>query len=307
MNKSQKSGTQDCLPQQQNDIQTSLSTERRPERQNLAAELRLAAEGLTWSRKPELGVCETMAGVIAAEGFYDMADLADASANGRTQLVKRVAGGQAGRARILREILDPRQLAAEIETKKTPSFEEIGIFAAIKSRKRLSGLAEILIPNQEAANLLEELRNGKRALAPFAPFLLPKLNEAPRVAQDPDCKRACENEKLRQQRNGVQTLFMNSQQLTLPYLRYIIAGEVAGAWEASGGMGAMLSHLVHLQKVAMTQNVGTSFRFERARSAKWSQLTRNRGGPEAIKTDLRTLNRERLARCVIDQLTEFAE
>ena len=57
----------------------------------------------------------------------------------------------------------------------------------------------------------------------------------------------------------------------------------------------------------MAQNAETSFRFERAQSAKWSQLARNRGDPEAIKTDLRTLNRERLAQCAGDQLAEFAD
>ena len=237
-----------------------------------------------------------------------MADLADASANERTQLFKRLAETKSGRARILRKILDSKQLATEIETKKAPAYKEIDIFAAIKNRKHLSGLADILIPNQEAANLFsEELRNGKRALPPYTPFLPPKLNEAPWVAQDPDYKRACENEKLRQQRNGVKTLFMNSPQLSLAYLRYIIAGEVAGAWDAFGGMGAMLSHLAHLHKLSVTQNMETSFRFERAQSTKWSQLARNRGDPEVIKSELRTLNRESLAQCASDQLAEFTE
>ena len=304
MQKSQKSSTDDFLPQQQNELQTSIWTDRRPEYQNLADELSLAADSLAWSRRPELKECEAMAELVAAEGYYDMADLADASANERAQLFKRLAEGKSGRARALRKILDSKQLATEMET----AYKEIDVSAAIKNRKHLSGLADILIPNQEAANLFsEELRNGKRALPPYTPFLLPKLNEAPWVAQDPDYKRARENEKLRQQRNGVKTLFMNSSQLSLAYLRYIVAGEVAGAWDAFGGMGAMLSHLAHLHKLSATQNMETSFRFERAQSAKWSQLARNRGGPEAIKADLRILYRESLAQCASDQLAEFNE
>ena len=129
----------------------------------------------------------------------------------------------------------------------------------------------------------------------------------PRSSMDPDYKRACENGKTRQQRNGVQTRFANCPQLALSYLRYIIAGEAAGAWKAFGGMGAMLSHLAHLQKVAMTQNAETSFRFERAQSAKSSQLARNRGGPTAFKNDLRIFNRESLAQCASDQLAESTE
>ena len=57
----------------------------------------------------------------------------------------------------------------------------------------------------------------------------------------------------------------------------------------------------------MTQNVETSFRFERAQRTKWSQLARNRGAPEVIKNELRTLNRESLAQCASDQLAEFNE
>ena len=72
-------------------------------------------------------------------------------------------------------------------------------------------------------------------------------------------------------------------------------------------MGAMLSHLAHLHKLSVTQNMETSFRFERAQSAKWSQLARNRGDPEVIKNELRTLNRESLAQCASDQLAEFTE
>ena len=143
MHNSQKSATDDFLPQPQDEIQTSLSTERRPEHQNLADELCLAAGGLAWSRKPELKECEATADAIVAEGYYNAADLADTSANEHTQLFKRLAEGEAGRARGLREILDSKQLATEIETKKTAAFEEIDISAATKSRKRLSFLAAI--------------------------------------------------------------------------------------------------------------------------------------------------------------------
>ena len=49
-----------------------------------------------------------MAEVIVAEGFYDVADLADTSADERTQFLKRLAGGEAGRARILRKTPDSK-------------------------------------------------------------------------------------------------------------------------------------------------------------------------------------------------------
>ena len=116
--KSQVSQGGDFLPQQNDVLPSASTTARRSERQSPAGELGLAAETLTWSRKPEIKEYDAMAEVIAAEGFYDMADLADASAAERTQLAKRLAETKAGRARILRKISDWKQLAAEIETRR---------------------------------------------------------------------------------------------------------------------------------------------------------------------------------------------
>ena len=128
-----------------------------------------------------------------------MTDLIDTSARERTQLFKRLTEGKTGSTRILRKISNSRRLVTEIESKKTPAFKEIDIFAAIKSRKSsLAGLADILIPNQAAVHLFSEaIRDSKRTLSPYTPFLRPKLTEAPWVIQDPDYTRACENGKAR--------------------------------------------------------------------------------------------------------------
>ena len=49
--------------------------------------------------------------------------------------------------------------------------------------------------------------------------------------------------KSRQRRNAAETAFLNTGQLSLAYLRYIIVGELAGAWAEFGGMGALLTNL----------------------------------------------------------------
>ena len=103
-----------------------------------------------------------MADVIVAEGFYDVADLADTSDNERTQLFKRLADGKAGRARALRKILDSKKLATEIGAKKTPAYKEIDISAAIKSRKHPSGLAEILILTRQRTSAPKSATENER-------------------------------------------------------------------------------------------------------------------------------------------------
>ena len=86
MGKTQKSRTEDFLSQR-NDAQPGVSpTMKRPEHMNLADELARKAECITWPRAPDLSEFESRTELIVAEGYYDMADLVDASANERTQL-----------------------------------------------------------------------------------------------------------------------------------------------------------------------------------------------------------------------------
>ena len=84
-------------------------------------------------------------------------------------------------------------------------------------------MGELLRPRQEVVNLFPEaLREGSKAVPPYTPFLAPKLRGAPWTLQDPDHKRAVEAEKSRQKRNAAKTSFLNTGQLALAYLRYII-------------------------------------------------------------------------------------
>ena len=87
------------------------------------------------------------------------------------------------------------------------------------------------------------LHEGSKAEPPYTAFLQPKLNGAPSAPEDTGYKRAAEQERARRKRNAARTPFPNTGQLAQHYLRYIISGEVAGAWQKLGGMGAPLTHL----------------------------------------------------------------
>ena len=94
-------------------------------------------------------------------------------------------------------------------------------------------------PRQEAASVFPALlHEGTKAEPPYTAFPQPKLNGAPQAPQNAGRKRANEQAKARQERNAVRIPFLNSAQPPLRYLRYIIAAEVAGAWQRLGGMGA---------------------------------------------------------------------
>ena len=80
----------------------------------------------------------------------------------------------------------------------------------------------------------EVLRKGSKAYLPYAPFLPPKLADAPRAPQDPVRKSG---------RGGAQmpTSLSNTGQLGLRDSGYTIAGENAGARNNLGILGAMLT------------------------------------------------------------------
>ena len=64
----------------------------------------------------------------------------------------------------------------------------------------------------------------------------PQLDEAPWAPRAAAHKRAAEQGKAQRKRDAVCTPFLNTGQLALHYLRYIIAGEIAGAWQKLGCM-----------------------------------------------------------------------
>ena len=112
--------------------------------------------------------------------------------------------------------------------KKSLPYKEADVFAAIRANPPLSGIGELLRPRQAADNKFPEaLREGSKATPRYTPFLAPKLGGGPWASHGPARKRAFEAEKNRQKRNDVKTSFLNTGQLALAYLRYIIAGELA--------------------------------------------------------------------------------
>ena len=98
---------------------------------------------------------------------------------------------------------------------------------------------------------------------------------------------------------------MNTGQPALAYLRYIIAGELAGAWAEFGGLGAMLANLASVMELPVLQNMETACRFERAQNAAWTHLARERGSLQIIRDELVEVNRDRLEQVVNGQISEF--
>ena len=59
----------------------------------------------------------------------------------------------------------------------------------------------------------------------------------------------------RQERNAAKTSFLNTGQLALAYPRYIIAGELAGAWAKIDGLGALLANFISTNELSVIRNM----------------------------------------------------
>ena len=140
------------------------------------------------------------------------------------------------------------------EIKKAAPFKGIHIFATIKAcRAYLEGLGAVLRPRQEAVNISSvALYEGIRACPPYIPPARPQLFDAPWATQGPARERAAAGGEVRQRISSVKTGLSDTGQPAHAYLRYVVAGEIAGARAKFGGPGAMLTNLAHLQNMETT-------------------------------------------------------
>ena len=141
-----------------------------------------------------------------------------------------------------------------------PTFEEVDGFRAMSSNHALKGIGVWLFPRDDAVNPFSAaLREAEGADPAYIPFLALTIHEAPRDLQDSLRRLADNAERSRHRRNGAKTAFFNTDQLALNYLRFLIAGERAGAWSTSCGIGALLSDLALLTEPSVVQKYGNSF------------------------------------------------
>ena len=105
----------------------------------------------------------------------------------------------------------------------------------------LIGIGEILRPRQEAANrFAAALRGGIKAEPPFTAFLPPMLDEAPPAPHDAARRRSIEQKEVRQ-KNAARATFLDSAQLALHCIRYIIAGEGGRSLAEAGWSGGRVN------------------------------------------------------------------
>ena len=169
----------------------------------------------------------------------------DASENEREALYKRMTPGL---ARLARAIITANQPTMMPKPAK-PQFPEVKIGETVAKHPVLRDIGSKLMPTQEAVNFFTKLRFEAAALVPpYTPYPAPKLMDAPWTPKGADVKRAAQAAEAKQKRSGVKESYPSLAQLMLAHLRAIVAGEVAGAWQKFGGLGAQLNNMAEALK-----------------------------------------------------------
>ena len=120
-----------------------------------------------------------------------------------------------------------------------------------------------LIPSQAMANAITtELTTGRNKVPSYAPFVIPQLDEEPWCDPSSDRKNALarRQENSRHENRSGAPPPIPFQAWCLYNIRFLITGELCGAWLSFGGLAAQLSHFAIVLNLATTENILLPFR-----------------------------------------------
>ena len=142
-------------------------------------------------------------------------------------------------------------------------FAEISVFGATNSNHAVKSIGKLPRPRQKAANLFSAaMSEPQSADLPYTASIGPKP-----VRCNTDCPGVPKVEKVRQRWNGAKTELLNAGHLALSFLRYFVAGKVAGASTKFGGLATMLANLAHLPDLSVPRDAETDSECKKAQNA----------------------------------------
>ena len=129
--------------------------------------------------------------------------------------------------------------------------------------------------------------------------------DAPWTPRGADAKRAAQAAEANQRKFGVKESYPSLPQLMLAQMRAIVAGEVAGAWEQFGGLGAQMTNMAEAMEVGLKTNQETDAKLIYEQYQEWKQLARNRHDIKQIAEQLRQPDQLVVSRVIEDQKKDF--
>ena len=138
-----------------------------------------------------------------------------------------------------------------------PSYEEITIPAKLRGwAPSLQNIKGLLLPDQDECNYFSlEPAKGRCEKPPMVPYIAAELHKSPRMPSQEAHTRALDSwETLQKTHKRPSTVEMGFQAWIAYNLRFILTGDLCGAWDTFGGLSAQLAHQGAVMNLAITEN-----------------------------------------------------
>ena len=160
-----------------------------------------------------------------------------------------------------------------------PRIEELTIPKEMKHWKLdLSHLTGFLAPDQEMVNFFTvELTKAKQKRPAYKPYVVPDLSKEPWRPFYPAHAKALETWRaLNNSHKKPSPLDLSFQTWVFYNLRFLLAGDLTGAWTPFGGMSAQLSHLGLLLNMSVIENATIAMTYSKLFREQAAHLARQR-------------------------------
>ena len=149
-----------------------------------------------------------------------------------------------------------------------PQFPKAKVDESLLRRPTLRNFGPCLVSSQEALKFFTGLKFGAEATEPpFVTYSVPRLHMEPRLLPNAQFKRAMGDDVARQKTFGARRPFPSLGQLISARSRFVVAGELAGAWGRSEGIGAEWANLAQIALTELTQSQRTAARVLKSRNS----------------------------------------
>ena len=242
-------------------------SERALRRLTLARDLRKSAQGRDRFDDFHRADFDQAAQIFFDFGYYRLETVKRMQEHARTYFIsnlKKQKGCTATSARLALDLVETFQ--TKMKNAKDPRIEEVQIPREMtKWNPSLASLTGILVPDQDMVNHFTiELTRGRNEVPAYTPFVTGDLSADPWIPGDPLYTRAHDQwKKMQTTHKRPSDQPMSFQLFVLTYLRFALAGDLAGARTPFGGLAAQLTHLGTLLSISATENALTAMTYDK--------------------------------------------
>ena len=204
----------------------------------------------------------------------------------------------------LRLVIDIFGLFVIQKDEEKPKYEEITIPEKLKKwSPSITNLRGLLLPDQDACNYFSfELAKGKCKTPPIIPFVIADLSKKPWLPAESSHARALESWKSQNKNHKRPSKLELGFQAFITYnLRFILAGDLASAWNTFGGIAMQLTHLGTVLNLAITENATIAMTYDNKIRTYANELSKFRSREEDIinllKEEDQRIKRETIKEC----------